>query len=278
MADSLSPDVRNQRHLMYVQIQGQIGKIPLLFIHGIPVNSKMWKEQMKHFSAHHYLMAPDLPGLGKGELHFNAVTSEYYVEYLMNVIQSTGFKKMIICGHAFGGYLALRLYQLIPDLFQAMILVNTHPFSDDDHTKIKRWRAIKKLHAYRDEFLEQLYSRYIGESNKKDKNLKRFFIEELVDPNTEAGISAAIASLTGRIDCSEVLDSIKVPTLLIEGSEDKVIPHGVMRWMKDQIAISQYHCIPNCGHMSSIERPEEFNQVMENFLRNYVYEREFLYH
>jgi len=159
-----------------------------------------------------------------------------------------------------------------------MILANTHPFSDDDHTKIKRWRAIKKLHAYRDEFLEQLYSRYVGESNKKDKNLKRFFIEELVDPNTEAGISAAIASLTGRIDCSEVLDSIKVPTLLIEGSEDKVIPHGVMRWMKDQIAISQYHCIPNCGHMSSIERPEEFNQVMESFLRNYVYEREFLYH
>ena len=278
MADSLSPDVRNQRHLMYVQIQGQIGKIPLIFIHGIPVNSKVWKEQMKFFSSHHYLMAPDLPGLGKGELHFNAVTSEYYVEYLLSVIQNTGFKKVIVCGHAFGGYLALRLYQLIPDLFQAMILANTHPFADDDHTKIKRWRAIKKLHSYRDEFLEQLYSRYIGDSNKKDKELKKYFIDELVDTNTEAGISAAVASLTSRIDCSEVLDTIKVPTLLIEGNEDKVIPKGVMKWMKDQIAISEHHVISECGHMSNLEKPIEFNRIVESFLRNYVYEREYLYH
>lgn len=258
-------DVRLSKKTMYVLTQGNYANTPIVFIHAIPFSSNMWHHQMKHFSKKYYTLAPDLPGFGKGELSFNAVTSEFYVEYLANVIKASGFKKTIWCGISFGGYLAIRLYELIPDLCDGLILANTFAGTDDNETKKRRWNAIKKIHSYRDEFLHKQWDVYTGNSSKENLELKHQIIR-MMDQNSNVGMSAAFASLSGRVDCSENLKQISVPTLIIYGDEDNVVSREKINYMHEHIPHSELEIIQGAGHLSCLEKPDEFNFAIERFL------------
>ena len=258
-------DARLDKKSMYVQIQGNYGNTPIVFIHALPFSSEMWGHQMRQLSKKYYTLAPDLPGFGKSPLRFNAVTSEYYVEYLANFIRESGFKKSIWCGISFGGYLAIRLYELIPDLCSGLILANTFAGSDDNEIKKRRWNAIKKLHSHRDEFLNKQWSAYTGESSKKDLLLKEQIIR-MIDKNSNLGISAAMASLTGRVDCTQSLASIQVPTLIITGSEDDVVKKDKIEALQKSILNSYIETIEGAGHLTCLEKPAEFNRIVESFL------------
>lgn len=269
-------DARNDKKPMYVQIQGVYGNTPIIFIHGIPMSSDIWREQMKHFAKDYYTLAPDLPGFGKGKLRFNAVTSEYYVEYLLNFLKETGFRKSIWCGLSFGGYLAFRLYEAAPDLCAGLIIANSHPGVDDDAAKARRWSAIKKLHTHRDEFMHKQTTSYLGASSQKNKKIVDEFYR-IISSNSDAGISAGIASLTGRVDCTSGLEAIEVPTLFIAGEEDNVTPVEMMRKFHKRVQNSQFEIIPECGHISSMERPDEFNAIVERFVSSLPKNHEFVH-
>lgn len=258
-------DVRNARLPMSINIQGHYGKKPILLIHGLPMNSLFWKKQLSYFSKNHYVVAPDLPGFGKGELHFNAVTSEYYVEFLMSVIKQNGLQKAIWCGHSFGGYLAFRLYELMPDYCEALIICNSFPGIDAEESKANRWRAIKKLHSHREEFIEKQWVKYISDINLNNEEMKKKFYS-LVSKNSDEGISAGFAALAGRMDCSNNISNIKVPTLFISSEYDSVIPVSMMKIYQEKIKDSSFRILQNCGHIGPWENPEEFNAIVNEFL------------
>jgi pimeloyl-ACP methyl ester carboxylesterase len=227
---------------LYVQTQGSYNKEALLFLHAFPLSSDMWKEQMNVFSKTHYTLAPDLPGFGKGVLPIHAITFEHYVESILNFLKEAGIKQSIWCGLSMGGYLALRLYQKAPDLCSGLILADTKSAPDDNLGKEKRWSSIKKLHSHREEFIEKQWQSMIGKSSRDNLKLKKCFYD-IVSKNTEEGISAGLVSLTTRMDCTEMLSEIHVPTLILVGEEDKVTPFSDAQHLHKNIVESQLKVI-----------------------------------
>lgn len=122
---------------MYVQIQGNYGNTPYcfhtcpsFFLRNVgPSNASAFKKIL-HTSSRS-------SRFGKSPLRFNAVTSEVLRRVFGDFIRESGFKKSIWCGISFGGYLAIRLYELIPDLCSGLILADTFAGSDDNETKKK---------------------------------------------------------------------------------------------------------------------------------------------
>lgn len=89
---------------------------------------------------------------------------------------------------------------------------------------------------------------------------------DIAEKNTEAGISAGLVSLTTRMDCSEMLSQIHVPTLILVGEEDKVTPYSDAQHLHKHIAGSVLQVIPKAGHLSNMENPERFNKAVSEFL------------
>lgn len=253
---------------LYVQTQGSFGHQAIIFLHAFPLSSDMWKEQMQHFSKTHYTLAPDLPGFGKGALPLHAITFEHYVDSVLSFIKESGIKQSIWCGLSMGGYVALRLYEKAPELCSGLILSNTKAASDDNQTKSKRWAAIKNLHAHRDEFYEGQWQAMVGKSNQDNIKLKKQFFD-IVSKNNEEGISAGLVGLATRMDSTELLRSIDVPTLIIASAEDKVTTISDAEVLNRGIKKSKLEIIQNAGHLSNLENPEEFNRVVADFLTRY---------
>ncbi len=73
-------------------------------------------------------------------------------------------------------------------------------------------------------------------------------------------------ALMARPDSRDFLPEITCPTLIICGEEDILTPPKVHREMADLIPKAILHIIPDCGHLSTMERPERVNQLMREFL------------
>jgi len=250
---------------LYVQTQGSFRNDAILFLHAFPMTSDMWKEQMQFFSKTHYTLAPDLPGFGKGALPVHSITFEHYVDSVINFLNEAGIKRSIWCGLSMGGYLALRMYERAPELCSGLILANTKAAADDNATKEKRWATIKKLHSHRDQFIEKQWTAMFSESSLDKTKLKKCF-QEIVSKNSEEGIISGLVSLATRMDSSESLGNIEVPTLLVAGEHDKIIPLSEMEFLQKNIPESQLEVIKGAGHLSSMENPDEFNRIIAEFV------------
>lgn len=252
---------------LYVQTQGSFRNEALLFLHAFPLTSDMWKEQMNHFSKTHYTLAPDLPGFGKGVLPTHAITFEHYVDSVIAFLKEAGIKRSIWCGLSMGGYLAMRMYEKAPELCSGLILSNTKAPADDNAAKEKRWATIQNLHSHRDEFMEKQWQAMVSKSSLQNTKLKKCF-QEIVSKSDEQGISSGLVALASRMDNTDTLDHIAVPTLVIAGQEDKVIGLDDMKFLNDKIKDSKMVTISNAGHLSNMENPEEFNKVVSEYLAN----------
>ena len=253
---------------LYVQTQGSFGQQAIIFLHAFPLSSDMWKNQMQYFSKTHYTLAPDLPGFGKGDLPLYPITFEYYVDSVLAFIKESGIKKSIWCGLSMGGYVALRLFEKAPELCCGLILANTKATPDDNAAKIKRWSAIKNLHAHRDDFFEGQWKAMAGKNTHENLKLKRIFFE-MATKNTEEGIATGLVSLATRLDCTEMLSMIDVPTLIIASSEDKLMSISDAEVLHKGIKKSRLEVIKNSGHLSNLENPENFNHLVADFLARY---------
>lgn len=250
---------------LYVQTQGSFRNEAIVFLHAFPMTSDMWKEQMQFFSKTYYTMAPDLPGFGKGVLPDYPVTFEHYIDSVINFLKESGIKRSIWCGLSMGGYIALRMYERAPELCSGLILANTKAPGDDNAAKEKRWSNIKALHANREDFVEKQWQAMVSQSSLENINLKKCF-EEIVSKTDARGISTGIVSLATRMDSTETLAHITVPTLLLAGEQDKVIPINEMKFLQKNIKDGRLEIIKNAGHLSNLENPDDFNKFIAEFL------------
>lgn len=257
---------------LYVQTQGSFRNEAIIFLHAFPMTSDMWKEQMNFFSKTHYTLAPDLPGFGKGVLPIHAITFEYYVDSVISFLREAGIKRSIWCGLSMGGYLALRMYERAPELCNGLILANTKAGTDDNAAKEKRWRNIKMLHSHSEEFAEKQWQAMVSKSSLKKVQLKKCF-HEIVSKSDEEGISAGLVSLATRMDNTQTLSHITVPTLILAGEHDKIIPLSEMQFMQKNIPESRLEIIKDAGHLSNMENPNDFNKVIAEFLTNLYVDR-----
>jgi pimeloyl-ACP methyl ester carboxylesterase len=82
-----------------------------------------------------------------------------------------------------------------------------------------------------------------------------------------AGAAAALRGRAERPDYVPLLGRIRVPTLIVVGSEDEFTPVGDAEFLQRSIAGSELVVIPEAGHMPNLERPADFNRALDTFLR-----------
>lgn len=237
----------------------------LIFLHGFPLDHRMWIHQMGLKGVN--TVALDLQGAGKKK-DDTIFSMESMVDTAFSEIYSLGWKNPILCGLSMGGYVALRMLEKYPDFFKGAILFDTRSEADSNEGKLTRAQNIKLLlDSGLDGFVENFVQKTVApKAFEKNPEMKTELLSIAKSQKVE-GIASQVLAMQGRTDTTAFLSQIKIPVLVICGEEDGITPPEGMKNFASKIPGSEFHLIPNAGHMTPYEKPEIVNKIINEFIK-----------
>ncbi|NEU30933.1 alpha/beta hydrolase [bacterium LRH843] len=232
---------------------------PLLLIHGLGERKEGWTCQ--HELANKFeLIIPDLRGHGESKQYDN-ITIDTFALDLLALLDYLNIEKAHICGLSMGGFVAQEIYRIAPERCRSLILASTAHYAPKIMAKwvyhIRMWRYEKLTKEQ-----EKLISARTCLYSWNDENMQKF--NKFHSPNRESYRPSLEACL--QIDNRKLLKSIHVPTLITGGQYDTIIPIWVQILMHKMIPNSKLVIFKDAGHIARLEKAEEFNQVLTQFL------------
>ncbi|HWP36516.1 MAG TPA: alpha/beta fold hydrolase [Gemmatimonadales bacterium] len=267
------PSVRasETRHLavrglaLALDVQGD-GK-PILFIHGFPLDRTVWRQVIATLTGWKRV-APDLRGMGLSDAPGSYSMTEY-ADDLAALLDALHVEQAIVCGLSMGGYVAFEMMRRHKARVRALVLVNTRAEAETEEGKQKRNETIslverEGLTALADRLVPQLLAPWsVTTQPQVVEHLKA-----MIAGSPPAGIIGAIQAMRDRPDSTALLPQIDVPTLVIAGREDRLIPPAASRALADAIPGAQLTLIPEAGHLTPLEQPVQTSRVIGEFLES----------
>ena len=241
----------------------------LVLLHAFPIGANLWEPQVKSVPAGWRLITPDLRGFG-GSTEIDSVNSLSMADYAADVVDlldELGVTRAVIGGCSMGGYAALALYQSAAQLFEGLVLANTRAGADSPESRANRRNMLALLDregasGVAREMMPKLLGKTTHESNSNSES----YIRRLIKQQSPIAIRSAIQRMMHRPDSTLLLAQVSVPTLVITGAEDEMIPVEESRKMAAAIPGAKLVVIPGAGHLANLEQPEAFNAALNEFL------------
>lgn len=237
---------------------------PLIFVHAFPLCHRMWDKQVEHFKEKYRVILYDVRGLGYStEIDSYQYMMEHFSDDLIKLMDFLKIDKANVCGLSMGGYITLRTLVRHPERFLSVILADTRAEKDDDEGLIARYKSFKSVEdsGLAKEFPKKL----LNEENHKIDEIRNF-VEEMIGWQSEEGVKGAIIALATRTTTLYDLKKLNIPALIIVGEDDVLTPIAHSEKMNEALSGSQMVVIKNAGHLTNIERPDDFNKAIDSFL------------
>ncbi|MGB9695846.1 MAG: alpha/beta fold hydrolase [Ignavibacteria bacterium] len=243
---------------------------PLVFVHAFPLTHKMWNAQVEFFSDYFRVITYDIRGFGKSiDSFYYLYTMEDFADDLLTIINYLALSNINICGLSMGGYVVQRAVIKAPSNFSTMILCDTQANRDDQLTLLSRTKFLNKIEEiglahFADDFMRRL----LHPNSYQNQTLYNFIMEEITLQNIK-GLKGASLAMATRIDTSEYLPLLNLPSLIVVGDSDSFTPLEKSLKLKNLLINSRLEIISFAGHLSPLENPIEFNQYLLEFLKKY---------
>jgi 3-oxoadipate enol-lactonase len=246
-----------------------MGTGPLLvFLHGIGGNRTNWRDQMPVFAQRFHAVAWDARGYGDSDDYEGPLSYDDFCRDLVGVLDHFKADKADLIGLSMGGFIAQDFYGHYPDRVASLVLADTRPgweqaFDLATREEFLRLR-LKPLQEGKTvaEMAPAVARSLMGNSAREDVYAR------LVESMSALHKESYMKSIAARGDWKPVLDpkTVKVPTLVVVGGDDRLTPPAMAKGIADAIPGAKLAVIPNAGHLSNIEQPKAFNEVVLEFL------------
>ncbi len=246
------------------------GRVVIL-IHGFPLTQQMWNAQINAFSPAYRIITPDLRGFGQSPLGTAPFTMESCADDIYDLLASKSIEQhVVLVGLSMGGYICFEFVRKYQHLLDGLILVATQPSADNEPARnSRREMAEFVLQEGPKALAARLTPRLLGRTTIEKKPHVAKTVCRLVESNCSEGIAKACFGLAARRDSTSVLPRIQVPTLIMAGSEDVLIPIAQSRAMQERIPNSQIVVVEQCGHLINLEQSAVFEQTVSQFLATF---------
>jgi 3-oxoadipate enol-lactonase len=243
----------------------------LVLLHAFPLNARMWEPQLALAEQGWRVIAPQFRGFDRGDQDPPASSIDDYAGDVIDLLDGLHIHEAVIAGLSMGGYVALALFRHAPRYFQGLVLADTRAEADPPAAAGGRERMIALAReqgpsAVADDMIPKL----LGETTRAANPGIAAHVRSLVLASSSAAIAGALTALMTRPDSTSLLNSIHCPTLVIVGAEDTITPKPFSEALQAGIAGARLEVIPRAGHLSSLEQPAIFNEVLSEFLERNV--------
>jgi pimeloyl-ACP methyl ester carboxylesterase len=254
----------------------------IIFLHSFCGWADLWNLCLQELGQYYKVCAIDLPGFGQSELPKGSnFTEDYYVNVaniIKNFIEIQGYQKASIVGNSMGGGIALQFAFQFPGMVDKLALVDSSNLGKEVPFI---WRLLGLPSAVMGIIFRlnnnKFWIRYLW--NKMFYN-KKFVSDKFIGQSIIWGRKPGTHSLMLGVAKSKYginlhgqkglylnkLHQINVPTLIVWGSEDKMLPPSHGEVAHSLIPKSQLVVFPECGHLLQIEKANEFNKLLLSFL------------
>lgn len=270
-------------HLHRVELPGgevnyaEIGEgDPIVFVHGISGSWQNWLENLPHFGRNRRAIALDLPGFGASPMPSWPIDMPAYGRLLHDFCEKLGVGGgATLVGNSMGGLVAAEAVLSAPGRFDRLVLVSAAGFIN---TWLPHQRGTATSHAWK------TFGPHFGAaasfvvSHRRFRYaMFRFFVRypgrlrpELLWEQMASGLSCPgfADSLDAVIeyDARDRLEEIEIPTMIVWGADDWVIPALAAHSYHRRIPHSRLEMFEHTGHVPQLERPARFNAVLDDFL------------
>ncbi len=227
----------------------------LLLVHGAGGSHLSWRRQVEGISDKFRIIAVDLPGHGQSEGGGEATVSGY-VRYVVGLMESLGLRNVILGGHSMGGAVALEIALRAPARVGGLLLVGTG-------ARLRVLPAIFNIIRQDFEVAMQGMANFVLGS---DASAELVDEEKRLLASNSADIMLKDFTACDSFDVMNEVGSVKVPTLILCGNEDRLTPPKYSEFLHEKIRGSEIALFDRCGHMPMLERSVQFNERVSSFL------------
>ena len=237
---------------------------PLVLVHGFLGSSEMWKPQVKFFKNNFRVIAPALPGFGNSSSIDSCDSIECMAKKILNLLEKKEIKKFNLLGHSMGGMIVQEIAKIAGEKILKLICYGTGPRGNipGRFETIDQSRRKLKING-----LESTASRIAKTWFIKGNKAKYFYLCK--EAGKQTSIEAADNGLVAMKNWNGVenLKNIKSETLIIWGDQDKAYNLNQVKTLNNNIPNSDLKIIKGCSHNVHLEKPDEFNTVVDEFLK-----------
>lgn len=255
---------------------GQSGS-PLILIHGLGASAEIWMHNIESLSQNYTVYVPDVVGFGRSEKPSGSFSPVDLMRFIGNFMDELGIGRAHLVGQSLGGGIALHTVLQFPEKVDKLVLVGSaglgreviyslrlmslpvigELLSRPSRTGVKIFfsLAVKNRSVLTKDFLETYYQLF------RLPGAQQFLLKTvrgIVD--IKGGKEEAILPITKN------LHKITRPALIIWGKQDRVLPVQHAQFAHENLPNSKLYLFDSCGHVVNLERPQEFNRIVLEFL------------
>jgi 3-oxoadipate enol-lactonase len=244
------------------------GSGPLvIFMHGIGGNRSNWDEQQTELSNNYCTIAWDARGYGDSDDPQQTLKFSDFADDLNALLDHLNVEHAHLVGLSMGGYIAQDFFGFYPHRVATLTLADTSQgFGAADEAARQDFLARRLAPLESGLTPADIAPKMVDvlAGPKATEETRQRLTDSVSAVRSEAYIQALKATVS--TDFRHILPRIDVPTLIIVGSEDKVLPREESQILADAISDAELATIEHAGHLSNIEFPDRFNNILREFL------------
>jgi pimeloyl-ACP methyl ester carboxylesterase len=248
-------DVRIKQEGKFSYIEEGEGPV-LLLLHGLFGALSNWKDVLEHFSKEYKVVIPLMPMF---EMNILKLSVEGLADFIHEFIEHKQYGKVHFIGNSLGGHVALVYIRKHPQNIQSLILTGSSGLYENAMGGSYPKKGDR-------EFIRQKVAlTFYDPATATDELVDEVF--ETVNDKGKVLRILMMAKSAIRHNMRKDIPQITQPTCLIWGKDDTITPPEVGTEFHQLLPDSELHFLEHCGHAPMMERPIEFNQIADAFLR-----------
>lgn len=232
----------------------------VVLLHGYPLSRAIWEPVIPRLAKARRVVAPDLRGHGATPSGKQPPSMDDLARDVLALADQLGLRTFGLAGHSMGGYVALALLRLAPGRVDRLALVATKAGADSEEAKQGR-RNQQDLVQRRGTpaLAEVLLPKMLAPTAPREL---REEVRRLMEGTPVSGVVDTLNAMMMRPDSTPGLAAIRVPTLVVAGGEDQLMPRAELDKLAREIPGARLEVVDGAGHLPMMERPDRVAELL----------------
>ena len=239
-------------------------KKTLVLVHGLGASAERWEQVIPLFADDFRVVVPDLIGFGYSDKPLVDYTPEFFSDFLEKFFDTLGINRPYLIGSSLGGQISAEYTTSHPENIEKLILVSPAGVMKQSTPALDAY-IMAALYP-NEQSAKNAFELMEGSGNAVHQEIVNGFVKRMQLPNAKLAFMSTVLGLKNSDLLTDKLQSISVPTLIIWGSKDPVIPIIHADSFVSAIQDCRFFRMDGCGHTPYVQDPHTFSSKVLEFL------------
>lgn len=241
--------------------------VPVVFLHAFPLSRMMWAPQETALDSQFRVITIDLRGHGGSDAPLWHYSLDQAADDVRGLLDYLSIRQAIFVGLSMGGYILFAFYRKYAEYVKGLVLADTKAQADTDDGKQARFEMAQI--AYKQgttTIADIMIPKLLSPATVRTKPELVRQVRTMIEGNQVSGIAGDLMAMAERPDSVPLLKRITCPAQIIVGELDLPTPPSDAQLMADRIPGARLAIISGAAHLSNLEEPALFNELVRSFV------------